>query len=257
MAGLLGGKTAVVTGGSSGIGRAICLRFAEEGANVVVADVRDSPREGGEPTHELAAAEGVSATFVECDVTDAAQVGAAVDAADEFGGIDVMVNNAGIYRVGSFVDVSEDEYDTLMDVNAKGVFLGSQAAARKMVEQGRGGSIINMSSVAGITGSPNNTAYCTSKGGVRLLTYAIAADLGPEGIRANAIHPGLIETTMTKEDIEIFGTEMEAGYVQTIPLRRPGQPVDIANTALYLASDLSSYVTGESIIVDGGMTYAG
>ncbi|MFB6125321.1 MAG: SDR family oxidoreductase [Halanaeroarchaeum sp.] len=257
MSGLLDGKTAVVTGGASGIGRQIAVRFAEEGANVVIADLQREPREeNGAPTDEVASDLGVEATYAECDVTDVASLEAAVDAADEFGGIDVMVNNAGIFRGKPFTEVTEDEYETMMDVNVKGVFFGAQAAAKKLLADGRDGSIINMSSVAGLTGSANFTTYCTSKGGVRLLTYSLASELGPSGIRVNAIHPGLIETEMTTEDVPIIGTEQGEGYKQTIPMGRWGEPEDIADGALYLASDLSSYVNGESLVIDGGMTYA-
>ena len=151
---LLDGKTAVVTGGASGIGRAIVEAYAEEGANVVVADIQATPRDGETPTHQLAADEyGVDATFAECDVTDTDSLVAAVEAADAFGGVDIMVNNAGILRKKDFVDVTEKEYEQLMDINVKGVIFGAQAAAKKMTEAGDGGRIINMSSVAGIRGT--------------------------------------------------------------------------------------------------------
>jgi len=251
---MLNGQTAVVTGGSSGNGRAICKAFAREGADVVVADIQSEPREGGTPTHEWVPAEtDADATYVECDVTNMDDLEAAMDAAEEFGGVTSMVNNAGIFRGEEFTEVTEDEFDQLMDVNVKGVFFGAQAAAKRMLDHGNGGTIVNISSVAGLQGSADFVTYCTSKGAVRLLTYSLAAKLGPDGIRANAIHPGLIETTMTTDDVAIFGTEAEEGYVQTIPSRRAGQPEDVADAALYLASDLSGYVNGESLVVDGGM----
>ncbi|WP_135827565.1 SDR family oxidoreductase [Halorussus halobius] len=254
---LLDGQTAVITGGASGNGREIAKTFAEEGANIVVADIQSEPREGGTPTHELVADDhGVDATYVECDVTNLDQLEAAVDAADEFGGIDVMVNNAGIFREQEFTEVSEDAFDQMMDINVKGVYFGAQYAARKLVENG-GGNIINMSSVAGLEGSAGFATYSTTKGAVRLLTYALAAELGPEGVRVNAIHPGLIETEMTTEDVPIVGSESGEGFLQTIPSRRFGQPEEVADAALYLASDLSSYVNGESLVVDGGMTNTG
>ncbi|WP_259517160.1 SDR family oxidoreductase [Halanaeroarchaeum sp. HSR-CO] len=256
MSGMLDGKTAVITGGASGIGRQIGRRYAEEGANLVVADLQNEPREGGTPLVEEAESMGVSATYVECDVTNTAQLQAAVDAADEFGGVDVMVNNAGIFRGKEFTAVEESEFDQMMDVNVKGVFFGAQAAAKKLLEDGREGSIINMSSVAGLTGSAQYTTYCASKGAVRLLSYSLASELGPEGIRVNAIHPGLIETEMTTEDVPIIGTEGGDQYKQSIPLGRWGEPADVADGALFLASDLSSYVNGESLVIDGGMTYA-
>ncbi|QDX41247.1 SDR family oxidoreductase [Salarchaeum sp. JOR-1] len=251
---LLDGKTAVITGASSGNGRSMARTFAEEGADVVVADIRDDPREGGTPTHELVSEETeADAAFVECDVTNRSDLVDAVDAAEEFGGIDVMVNNAGIFRSEDFTEVSEDEFDRLMDINVKGTFFGTQIAGERMVENG-GGSIINISSVAGLNGSPDHVTYCTSKGAVRLLTYSVAAALGPEGVRTNAIHPGLIETAMTTEDVPIIGTDEGEQYLQGIPSRRWGQPDDVADAALFLASDLASYVNGESLVVDGGMS---
>lgn len=251
---LLADEAAVVTGGSSGIGRAIARRFAAEGADVVVADVQESPREGDGPTHELIAEEtDARTTFVECDVSNPAALEEAVEAADEFGGVTAMVNNAGIFHGEEFLEAEEAEFDRMMDVNVKGVYFGAQAAAKRMVEAD-GGSIVNLSSVAGLQGSAEFVTYCGTKGAVRLLTYAMAAKLGPEGVRVNTIHPGLIETSMTTDDYAIIGTEAEEGFLDAIPARRAGQPEDIADAAVYLASDLSSYVTGESLAVDGGMS---
>ncbi|GAA0545679.1 SDR family oxidoreductase [Halorubrum ejinorense] len=254
MSTLLKDNVAVVTGGSSGNGRAIARRFASEGADIVIADIQESPREGGDPTHELIEAETEArATFVECDVTNVDDLEAAVEAAEEFGGITVMVNNAGIFHGEEFLEVDEDAFDRMMDINVKGVYFGAQAAAKRMVEAG-GGRIINLSSVAGLEGSGEFITYCGTKGAVRLLTYSMAAKLGPDGVRVNAIHPGLIETTMTTDDYPIMGTDAEEEFLQAIPSRRAGQPEDVADAALYLASDLSDYVNGESLVVDGGMT---
>ncbi|MFC6907064.1 SDR family oxidoreductase [Halalkalicoccus tibetensis] len=257
MAELLTDKTAVVTGAASGNGRQISLAFACHGADVVVADIQPEPREGGTPTHEKIASETdttADATYVECDVTNTDDLEEAVEAAEEFGGVEVMVNNAGIFRDEDFLDVTEDEYDQLMDINAKGVFFGAQAAAKRMVERDRGGSIINISSVAGLEGSGEYPTYCTSKGAVRLLTYSLASALGPNNIRVNGIHPGIIETTMTSEDVPIVGAELGEQFLETVPLRRNGQPEDVADAAVLLASDLASYVTAISFVVDGGMT---
>jgi NAD(P)-dependent dehydrogenase (short-subunit alcohol dehydrogenase family) len=247
-------RSAVVTGGSSGIGRSIAVALAGRDARVVVADIQREPREGGTPTDRLIEDDvRGDAVFVETDVTDPEQIEAAVTTALEWGGLDIMVNNAGIFRSEDFLDVTEDQFDRLMDVNVKGVFFGAQIAARHMVDNG-GGSIINLSSVAGLRGSGGFASYCTSKGAIRLLTYAIAEELGPRGIRVNAIHPGLIETEMTEEDVPIVGTNTGEAYLEQIPLRRYGTAGDVAGMVLYLASDLAAYVNGASFVVDGGLS---
>jgi len=246
----LQGKTALVTGGSSGNGRAIARRFAEEGANVTVADVREDPRMGGEPTHELVEREGGAAQFVECDVSSVADLRAAVDATVEaFGSLDVMVNNAGVERQLPLEQATEEDYEWLMDINLKGVYFGSQAAVEVMSEQAEGGSIVNMSSIAGIRGLANSSLYCTSKGGVTNLTRQLAVEHGPEGIRVNALNPGFIETAMTMEDGETAG-----GILDQTPLGRAGQPDEVADAAIFLASDESSFVTGHNLVLDGGFT---
>lgn len=253
MPGELSGETAVVTGGASGNGRAIARLFAAEGADVVVADLRESPREGGTPTHEAIRNEtGSDARFVECDVTDLDRLEGAVDAADAFGGVSVLVNNAGVLDPGPFRDVTPEDYERTMAVNARAPFFASQYAADRMVSAGREGSIVNVSSVAGIRGMAGGAVYCTSKGAVRLLTYALADELGSEGIRVNAIHPGYVETAMFDEDVP--GPADRADRLASeIPLGRVGDPEDVAEAALYLASDRGGYVTGASLTVDGGI----
>ena len=252
---LLSGKVAIVTGGASGMGRAIAQEFAKHGAAaVVVADIREEPREGGQPTHELIESkDGTRGKFVTCDVAQVADLERAVDAAEEFGGVDIMVNNAAIFRSQEFLKATEEDFDQMIAINVKGVYFGSQAAAKRMVGKG-GGSIINLSSVAGLVGRSEFSIYSTTKGAVRLMTYSLAGALGPKGIRVNAIHPGIIETTMTLEDIKLVGTEAGETSLQTVPQGRYGRPRDVADAAVYLASDLSSYVNGESLVVDGGRT---
>ena len=253
MADLLNGKTAVVTGASSGNGRAIARTFAEHGADVVVADVQEEPRLGGTPTHELIAADTASnSSFVNCDVTSNEDLREAILEADEYGGIDVMVNNAGIFAHNEdLYSVDEDEYRTMMDINSKGPYFGSQFAAERMQESG-GGNIINLSSINGDIGTKSNVVYCASKGAVRVMTYALADALGPE-IRVNAIHPGMIETAQIVEDYAHLEESERQDRLETIPLGRKGRPDEIAKAALFLASDLASYVTAASLTVDGGV----
>ncbi|CAN5681179.1 SDR family oxidoreductase [soil metagenome] len=247
----LEGKVVVVTGGASGNGRAIALACAEEGAHVVIADLRESPREGGVPTALLAREQGVRSCFVPCDVTRLDDLDDAMEAADTFGGIDVMVNNAGILLKGSILDATEEAYDRLMGINVKGVYFGSQAAARRMVPRG-GGVIVNLSSIAGMRGTAGYGLYNASKGAVRLLSMGLADELGPSGVRVNALHPGIIDTQMNVADDPVIGTTAGERYLDLIPLRRWGRPSDVAQAVVFLASDRSAYITGASLVVDGG-----
>lgn len=251
MAGLLEGKTAVITGAASGNGRAIALAFAREGAAVVVADIRQDPREGGVPTHQLLQEQGSRSVFVHCDVTRPDQLEAAMQAALLLGGLDILVNNAGILTKQSVLEATEDDFERMMSINVKSIYFATQAAARQMVPRG-GGSIINLSSIAGMRGTGGYALYCTSKGAIRHMTYALADELGPHGIRVNALHPGIIETQMNLTDDPLIGTQAGDHYLNLIPLRRWGQPLEVADTAVFLASDLARYVTGASLVVDGG-----
>lgn len=255
MSKLLEDETAVVTGAASGNGRGIARRFAEEGADVVIADLQAEPRKAGEPTHELIEDRtGSAARYVECDVTDRSDLRTAVAAAEDLGGLDIMVNNAGIAFEGKpVVDITRQEYDEQMEVNLTGVFYGCQESARTMQERG-GGNIINVSSVAGFKGAANNSVYSMSKAGVRILTQSLAAELGAQGIRVNAIHPGVIETAFTTRDQDIVGGEQGEAFMEGMALDRFGTPEDVGDSAVYLASDLSSFVTGHSLTVDGGFS---
>jgi len=254
---LLDNKTAVVTGGSSGIGRGIARGFAEHGAEaVVVADVREEPKEEGLPTHELLEEEtDTSSVYVECDVTSRSDLTETIEAAEAAGGIDVMVNNAGIWHADDFFEVTEEEYQQMMDINLKGAYFGSQIAAEHLVEHDTDGTIINISSIAGLFGNGNWPTYSASKGGLTMFTYSLAHKLGEHGIRVNAIHPGGIQTMIGGETTDPeAAAEQAQQFTQMVPLGRYGQPDDIAGAATFLASDLASYVTGESLVVDGGWT---
>ncbi len=256
MTAMLEGRVALVTGGSSGNGRAIARAIAAEGARgVVIADLQEEPREGGPPTRQLIQDDtDAGAVFTRCDVTSPADLRAAVEAADVFGGVDLLVNNAGIFRSQSFLDITEDDYDLTMDINVKGTFFASQAAARSMIGAGRPGSIVNIGSVSGLAGSGRYTTYCTSKGGTRLLTQAMAAALGPAGIRVNMVAPGLVETAATTHDVPLFNSDAASVIAGITPLAHVGTPDDIADAVVYLSSDRAAWVNGSIFVVDGGRT---
>ena len=250
MSELLSGKTAVVTGGMSGNGRATAKTFAEHGTDVVVADVREEPRGATVPTHESIEEEtGAGATYVECDVTDKDDLVTATNAADEFGGVDVMVNNAGIFRSEEFLSVSEAEFDQLIDINVKGAFFGTQVAAERMQDNG-GGSIIQMSSQAGHTGLRDRTVYCSTKFAIEGMTRAMAVDLKGSGIRVNTVAPTFVHTEMTAAQLERsdFRDYVDA-HILTGKLAEMNE---VAAAVIYLASDAAASTTGTSIGVDGG-----
>lgn len=253
---LLAGRVALVTGGASAIGRAISLRFAEHGAAVVIADRQEAPREGGEPTHRMIRAGGGRADFVAADVTDGDQMARAVEVGAALGGIDILVNNAGVLRSAPFLEVTEADFDLQMAVNLRGLFFTTQVVVADMVAAGRPGTVINLSSTGGIQGVAGLSAYCATKGAVRLLTYALGKELAPRGIRVCALHPGTVDTTMTRQDIRAVRDDSDPRRLG-IPMGRFGDPGEIANAAVLLASDLASYVTGCSLTVDGGQLSVG
>ena len=240
--GLLSGKTALITGAARGIGKAIALKFAEEGANIAFTDL-----EINEETEKEIAAKGVKAKSYASNAADFAQTEEVVNAVKaEFGSIDILVNNAGITK--DMLRMTEQQWDAVIAVNLKSAFNFIHACTPIMMRQ-RGGSIINMASVVGVHGNAGQANYAASKAGLIALAKSIAQEMGPKGIRANAIAPGFIETAMTAQ----LPDEIREEWKKKIPLRRGGQVEDIANTAVYLASDLSSYVSGQVIQVDGGM----
>ena len=253
----LAGRVAVITGGGSGIGREAVLRFVAEGAAVAVLDLS---KDAADETVALVEKAGGKALTVVADVADAASIDAAMDAtAAEFGRIDVLFNNAGIFSRGSVVTAEEDDWDRCFAVNTKSVYLCSRAALRHMEPaEGATGSIINTASVAGLVAVENSAAYCASKGAVIALTRSMANDLAPRRVRVNAICPGTVHTPLIEPLIALRGGgDYDKGMAMTLekyPIGRLGQPSDIANLALFLASEESSFMTGSIIASDGGMT---
>lgn len=242
--GRLDGKVAVITGGVGGMGKKHAEVFIREGAKVVIADLDQSA--GDEAVEEL----GDQAYFIKLDVTDEENWKSMVKEVEEnFGPVNILVNNAGIVASKSIQDTSLKEYRKTIEINQDGVFLGLKHVYPSM-EKTDNGSIINISSIAGIVGSANNSAYIASKFGVRGLTKAAAIEYAPAGIRVNSVHPGTIRTAMTEqEDVKELVTEME----KDIPMKRIAEPEEISNLVLYLASDESSYSTGAEFIADGGL----
>lgn len=251
--GRVDGRTAIITGASSGIGRAIALKFAAEGANVVNADIQEKPREDGIPTHEKIKETAGEAMFVETDVSDPGSVQRMVDkAVENFGQVDILVNNAGILLQGSIHETEEEDWNKLMAVDLDGVYLCSRAVIGHMLEEGIEGDIVNISSIAGLVGYGKSAAYCAAKGAVTELTREMALDYSSRGINVNAINPGVIKTQMTKDMRE--DEETRKFLDQNTPIPRLGKPEDIANAALFLASDESDFVAGHNLVVDGGWT---
>ena len=243
--GRLEGKTALISGGARGQGAAEAALFAEEGANVVLTDVLDAE---GERT-----ADTIGGAFLHHDVTSEEEWAAVVARTVELhGGIDILVNNAGIYRIGSLIETTLEEYRSVIEVNQVGVFLGMRAVAPAMIERG-GGSIVNISSLAGLRGGGGGIAYGASKWAVRGMTKSAAVVLAPHGIRVNSIHPGVIETPMLGDTSMAVPGNIEQ-FAERAPLGRVGQPEEVARLALFLASDESSYSTGSEFVIDGGVS---
>ena len=249
-AGRLAGKTAIVTGSSSGIGQGIALRFANEGANVVI-DYR-SNQEAGEETRAKAEACGVKAILVHSDVSKITDTKNLVEQAwVQLGGCDVLVNNAGVEKNAGFLDVTEEDYDMVLDTNLKGAFFLTQAFVKRLQNAKMRGTVINISSVHEDMVFPNFSTYCASKGGIRMLMRDLAVELGAMGIRVNNIAPGAISTPINNSLME-DKPKLDA-LLKNIPLGRMGTVEDVAGMAAYLASEEAAYVTGSTFVVDGGL----
>lgn len=253
-------KVAVITGASSGFGRAIAEAYAREGAKVVVADLQEAPLKGGfEDAPQLTTVQeiterGGQAHFVQCDVTDEAAVDRLIaETVRRFGRLDIMFNNAGIYRGGKFFhEFSEADLDACFNVNVKGTWFGGRAAVRQFLAQGDGGVIVNLVSTAGLQGHPKQSVYNISKGAQANLTRCLAIEYGKAGIRVAGICPTYAKTALTRELFD--DKDFDSFFTESIPLKRWGETRDIASLAVFLASDDASYIHGALIPIDGGET---
>ncbi len=248
----LEGKVAAITGGNQGIGLGIAQRFMEEGAAVSICYLSDKP--GSEAVAEKLRAGGGKAIAIQTDVSKPADGQRFIsDTAAQFGRLDILVNNAGVEKRANFWDVTEADYDFVLDVNLKGLYFITQAAVRYLKSANRPGKIINISSVHEELPFPHFSSYCASKGGLKMLTRNLSIELAPLGITINNIAPGAIETPINKNLLN-DPAKLKA-LLENIPLRRLGKPEDVASIAAFLASDESSYVTGTTFVVDGGLTW--
>ncbi|MGI5997174.1 MAG: 3-oxoacyl-[acyl-carrier-protein] reductase [Lutispora sp.] len=243
----LKGKTAIITGASRGIGRTIALSFAKAGANVIIN--YSSSDEAAQEVAREAMAYGVKAEVIKADVSNYLEAENLVDRVlNQYGSIDILVNNAGITKDNLLLRMNEDDFDKVVNTNLKGTFNFTKAVSKVMMKQ-RKGKIINIASVVGIIGNAGQSNYAAAKAGIIGFTKSVAKELGSRGITVNAIAPGFIETDMTA----VLSDKVKEQFANAIPLKRPGNPEDVANAALFLASDYSDYITGQVINIDGGM----
>lgn len=243
-------KVVIVTGGSRGIGRGIAVRLAEEGARVVI-NYAKNKKAAQEVKSEIEDAGG-RALILKANVSKKEEVDSLIqETVDNFKEINILVNNAGICPFSNFLDISEDQWRKVIDVNLTGAFFCAQGAAREMVRQKKGGRIINVTSISGLKGSAEQVHYCSSKGGENTLTKAMAQALAPYDITVNAVLPGTIETDINRSYMA-ENSEVRKGVIEETPLRKLGQPKDIAEAVLYFALDQSDWVTGSLLVVDGG-----
>ena len=253
MSQMLADRVVVITGGASGIGRGIALAAQRHGARaVVIGDLQQEPREGGKATHELLLEAGIEAEFVRADVTSKQHMETLLSAAEKWGGVDLMVCNAGIALPDDGPDISAERYRWLVNVNQEGALYSAQAAIAQMKRLGKQGSVVFISSMGGLRGAGFTAGYCSTKGAINLLAAALADAHGPDNIRVNAVCPGLIETELVNSSPAVAAAFEPLR--QRMPLRRLGQPCEVGDVVAWLGSPYSSFVTGVTLPVDGGQT---
>jgi 3-oxoacyl-[acyl-carrier protein] reductase len=244
---LLNDKVAIITGGANGLGKATALLFCDNGAKIVIVDIN---QEAGDKVVSEIAKKGGIASFIKTDISKSAEVNKMVEiVVAQYGGVDILINNAGVLADARLVKMTEEEWDRVININLKGIFLCGQAAAKVMIEKDKGGVILNTSSVVGIYGNFGQSNYVASKAGVIGMTKTWARELGKSNIRVNAVAPGFIKTEIIKDMPDKIMNFMK----EKVYLKRMGEPEDIANAFLYLASDMSKYVNGTVLSVDGGV----